>query len=164
MNRRVHKRRAGAAGGVILAGIGIILSVVFVVPRLFSTKESGQRITFVIATSPMSLWSCDHDITECIVLNIPSEMAVDAVHGYGVYSLEALWKLGAMDKQSGSVLSESIGDALGVPVQYYIGEKQENIPVVTDAVAYGKSVSDEHASVHMVYCQQISDKQPSGKI
>jgi hypothetical protein len=74
------------------------------------------------------------------VVSIPSEYVIDAVSGYGRYSLEALWKLGVMDKKDGLLLADSVGDSLGISIPWYIGEKTDGIPTSGDVIALGKQI------------------------
>jgi hypothetical protein len=133
---RWGKRFAVRVGIVLVLLAGFVCLLRFILPKPATTG----RITIVIAGSPVSVWSWDtvgHTIT---VVSIPSEYVVDAVNGYGHYSLEALWKLGVMDKRDGLLLADSIGDSLGISIPWYIGEKTEGIPAETDVVAFGKQL------------------------
>jgi hypothetical protein len=63
----------------------------------------------------------------------------DGTHGYGTYSLAAFWRLGEIDKKDGTVLSESMSEALGIPVDGYIGPKTGEFSKATDALTAAKS-------------------------
>ena len=79
-------------------------------------------MTVVIVGSPMYVVSIDAGSLEGVILRIPETTWIEASHGYGKYSLEALWKLGNIERNH-TLLNESLSYALGVPVQYYIAPK-----------------------------------------
>ncbi len=85
------------------------------------TPQDITRISVVVVSDPMHVVSLDRETQELRVLTIPVDVTVDAVHGYGRYSLEALWKLGSIEKKEGAVLAESLEETIGLPVPYYIG-------------------------------------------
>jgi hypothetical protein len=86
-------------------------------------KNPYGRETYIIVSDPMMVasWSGrDHVLT---LLSFPADIAAEGTHGYGTYSLAAFWRLGEIDKKDGTVLSESLSEALGIPIDGYIGSK-----------------------------------------
>ena len=86
-------------------------------------KNPLGRETYVLVSDPMIVasWSpADRILT---LISFPSDIAAEGTHGYGTYSLSAFWRLGEIDKKDGTVLSESLSEALGVPIDGYIGSK-----------------------------------------
>jgi hypothetical protein len=131
--------------------IGIV--VIFVIGSiicLFPKPTIIPRMTVVVASSPLSVVSWDTRTNSFDMLIIPSTYVVNATRGYGTYSLDALWKLGFMDKRGGSLLAESLSETLGVPVPWYIGEKAKETPAVADVIAYDKSLLSLTHSVSYV--------------
>lgn len=84
------------------------------------TRDNLSRLTVVSIGDPMVVWSQDLRSNKFIQINIPASAQVDAVGGYGRYSLEALWKLGAIDKKNGTLVSDSLEEALGISIPWYL--------------------------------------------
>lgn len=115
-------------GSVLVLGI---LGVIF-------WPHSLTRVTIVVASNPVSLWSWDTKTGTFVVLKIPADVVVSGVDGYGSYSLEALWKLGFIDGKEGNVLSQSLERAIAVRTPYYLGEKSDSLVSTSDIIEYGK--------------------------
>lgn len=100
----------------------VVLAVVFF--ALFGRPASPYgRQTIVVVGSPMVVLSWNSQDGTATMVTLPSDVAAEGTHGYGMYSLEAFWRLGQIDKKDGTVLSESLSETLGVPVPWYIGAK-----------------------------------------
>ena len=69
---------------------------------------------------PMVVWSQDLQSNKFIKITIPASAQVDAVGGYGRYSLGSLWKLGAIDNKNGTLVSDSLEEALGISIPWYV--------------------------------------------
>jgi len=106
----------------------------------FRNHDSSNRVNVVVATSPVTVWSWNTNDNTFIVLSIPSDDVIDALYGYGNYSLEALWRLGFIDKKSGLLLSDSLSDTLGLPITSYIGTKSQELLNVSDPLMYGRQL------------------------
>lgn len=107
-------------------GVGLFLTLCLLVAAILiglsiSFKDAGFRTTMVMVGNPMNVVSWDRQRKTFISIKIPAETTIEAVTGYGNYSLEALWKLGTIDKKGGLLLSQSIEEALGTAIPYYIG-------------------------------------------
>ena len=134
--RRLGKRNGFAAGVVILLLL-CIAAVFFLRP---GKSVSLRRVNIVVASSPISVWSWDTLDNTFAVVSLPSEIVIDAVHGYGKYSLEAIWKLGFIEKPDASILSESLSDALGTVVPWYVGSTSQELAESTHPVAFGREL------------------------
>lgn len=137
MERYSHKyerieKRYGRWG--IFAVFGVLLVIYFC---FWTARRSPLwRTTVVIANDPVVVVSIDSQQRRAAVIVVPADTQIEAVSGYGQYSLESLWKLGAIDKKDGDILAESIQELLGIPVQWYIGpSKENNIWTVSDPQA-----------------------------
>ncbi len=106
---------------------------------LFSGRSNPYgRETYVLVSDPtvVASWSpVDNVLT---LISFPSDMLAEGTHGYGIYSLAAFWRLGEIDKKDGTVLAESMSEALGIPVDGYIGP-QSGVITGTDALETAKS-------------------------
>jgi anionic cell wall polymer biosynthesis LytR-Cps2A-Psr (LCP) family protein len=74
------------------------------------------------------------------LISFPSDIAAEGTHGYGTYSLAAFWRLGEIDKKDGTVLVESVSEALGIPVTGYIGPKTGEFSFGDEALVSAKSI------------------------
>ncbi len=141
MKRARLGRRLGNRFGTTVIICALIFLLIVIMGIVSGLHHSFYpRETVVIASSPVSVWSYDREDHTLTVLIIPSDYFIDAIHGYGEYSLESLWKLGFIDTTERSLMSESVGDTLGLSIPWYIGENSEELPHVHDSVAYGKSI------------------------
>lgn len=112
---------------------GII--AVFMCGIFFFPVRRDRRINIAVASSPVMVWSYDTAGKTIQVITIPEDTVVDGAYGYGQYSLGALWKLGVIDHKGGSVFADSLSNAFGVPIHFYIGPTtDELIPVSKPAV------------------------------
>jgi len=112
----------------------------FFVWQVFLRTEASFRRTVVFAGSPVVVWSCASDNSGCEVVTIPSSYVVDAVHGYGRYSLDALWRLGFIDKRGGEILADSVADLLGLSHAWFMGSNDPSLPEVASGVTLGKKI------------------------
>lgn len=115
-----RRRHSKSLVGILVGFVILVMAGWMFFPR--PTNPYGRE-TYVLVSDPMIVasWSAA-DRTLTLVL-LPSDIAAEGTHGYGTYSLAAFWRLGEIDKKDGTVLSESMSEALGIPVDGYIGPK-----------------------------------------
>ncbi len=108
-----------------LAGLFLLFAILaFAVWIFFPRQENPYgRETYIIVSDPMVVVSWSHSDGTLTLISIPADIASEGTHGYGTYSLAAFWRLGEIDKKDGTVLSECISEALGIPIDGYIGPK-----------------------------------------
>lgn len=123
-----------------IALIVFLLLAVMATVRIWGGRGVSSRTTILLATSPMELWSWDREENSFILVLFPADVVVDAVGGYGKYSLASLWKLGFIDKKEGNLLANTLANTIALPVPWFLGKDRGSIPVVPDPVAYAKSV------------------------
>lgn len=116
-----HRRRVSISGYLVpitgaVCAAALLLWIFFPKPRGVYGRE-----TIVVAASPMIVFSWDHRARSLIVMSLPANLHTEGTHGYGTYSLEAFWHLGEIDKKDGTVLSESVSEALGIPITLFVG-------------------------------------------
>lgn len=73
--------------------------------------------SFVVIGKPYLVVSVDPVSRAFSVIRIPSDIAIDATYGYGTYTLDALWKLDQMENRHGTLFTNSLEEALGIPVR-----------------------------------------------
>ena len=136
---RAHRsKRLGMHTGTFIWLFLFAVLIGFLVWQIFLRTEASFRRTVVFAGSPIVVWSCASDNSGCDVVTIPSSYVVDAVHGYGHYSLEALWRLGFIDKRGGEILADSVADLLGLSHAWFFGPTGPSLPPIHDGVTLGK--------------------------
>ena len=109
---------------IFVAFVFLVLLVWIFFPR---TKHPYGRETYVIVSDPMIVLSWNPAEKELTRILFPSDIAADGTHGYGTYTLAAFWRLGEIDKKDGTVLSETLSEALGIPIDGYIGSKNNTL-------------------------------------
>lgn len=103
-----------------LALIGLSLFFFHQRPELYS------RINVLIVGDAVVLASWDTNRGDLTLTSFPKDGYIQAIGGYGDYSLESLWKLGFIEKKP-TLLSYSIEEAIAVPVPYFLGIANEGI-------------------------------------
>lgn len=79
------------------------------------------RFNVVLTTKPVSFLSFDVLEKTATLVVFPDDLYIpDVVGGYGPYKISAVFPVGQLDKRGGPVLSESISEYLGVPVDGFI--------------------------------------------
>lgn len=117
------EKRYGRRGIFVVFGVLLVISFCFWTAR----RSPLWRTTVVIANDPVVVVSIDSQQRRVAVIVVPADTQIEAISGYGQYSLESLWKLGTIDKKDGAVLAESIEELLGIPVQWYVGPSRRDI-------------------------------------
>ena len=115
--RRRHSKFLAIAL-ILLVSLAIGVWIFF--PR---PKNPTGRETYILVSDPMIVASWNGADRTLTILTFPSDIAAEGTRGYGMYSLAAFWRLGEIEKKDGTVLSESMSEALGIPVTGYIGPK-----------------------------------------
>lgn len=114
--RRVDMR--GVLILLMLTVIGTVLVLIVGVLYIFNHKE--EVLSVVIATNPVQIVYFP-DNTSTVVVTLPIDRYINGAHAVGNYSLESLWRLGVLDFRDEHLLRLSLEQALGVPIQYYLG-------------------------------------------
>lgn len=135
-----RRRHPGASAPVSIAVAGIAAGVLILLLIFSGSKSPHGRETYVIASDPVTVVSRNVKDKTVVIVTLPSDITAEGTHGYGIYSLAAFWRLGEIDKKDGTVLAESISEALGIPVAGYIGPKTGLFSAGTDALDLVKRV------------------------
>lgn len=126
MPRKYHRRSkiSGLIGFFlflpVLAALGF--GVVRILPQVLSSKV-GQfdRYNLVIAGPTISLVSLDLTNKSAVVVNFPNDLYIKEVaRGYGQYKISSVFAAGELDHRGGEVLSGTVREYLGVPVDAYL--------------------------------------------
>jgi|GEM_PF-3872241 len=90
------------------------LSIVFI------HEQIPTRIGVVIVGDPIIVFSYDQIRNTITAVSVPSDVYVDMTRGYGSYPISSVWKLDSLDKRRGVVLTETVEEATGIPIRYFI--------------------------------------------
>ncbi len=108
--------------GVLGLFCGLVALAWFVTDRRYVGPT-----TIVLATDPILIWSLNKKNNSSILISLPKTLVIEAVAGFGTYSLEGLWRLDNVEKKSGLLFTQSLEQAIGLPISYYLGYKDELI-------------------------------------
>lgn len=116
---------------VLIACFAIVTLVIGYVAYLGARSRQVHRQAFVVIGNPVVVVSWDRTNDTFLLIRIPPDTNIDAVHGYGSYALSALWKLDSIDRRGGALLTASIEESLATPTTWYIDAGISH-PVFTD--------------------------------
>lgn len=116
----------------VVAGTLLVFVAIAGVIWMVLKKPAFPRFTVVAVGDPVVVWSWDRSTNRAVRIAIPAATVIDAVGGYGKYSLEALWRLGGIEKRGGTILAQSLQEALGLPIDGYISPNRPEISVAAD--------------------------------
>lgn len=117
-------------GILISLVIGIILAGIVAWVR---TPTSPVRNSIVLVGSPTVIVSWEVKRSQYVIITVPSDAQIEALHGYGSYSVESLWKLDTLEKRHGALFLPSLVENFAVPIEWYsihhesVGETHEAI-------------------------------------
>lgn len=95
---------------LVIVGIGFFV---------FSPKLPRGRVGIVLHGDPTIVVSWESDRNRFAVFLLPAALQIEALNGYGWYSLDALWKLDTMDCRAGSLYRTSLEEAFATPIRWH---------------------------------------------
>lgn len=84
-----------------------------------SLWDGENQFNIVINSRPVSMVSFNPAEKSLNVLLIPDGTFIETIHGYGPYRAESIYRLGELNKKGGELLSGSLQEYLGIPVDAY---------------------------------------------
>jgi len=123
--------------------VGIVVCLcllVVAVLRMSAPHDYLSRYSVVVDASPVEVWSLDPVAGTMVVLTIPSDTTIETLYGYGMYTLDALWKLGNIENKAGTIVADSLSDALGLSIPWYIAPSSQDIQWTSTDNNYGSSL------------------------
>lgn len=127
--RRYHRigSRYGPMFLITLLVVGVLCFGFWYLQK--NSQEDNPWQSVVITGDPVVVWSVNSESRDQRILSIPSDMYIQGIYGYGSYTLDALVQLGAMDKTYKRLMVDSLSEAIGLPIQYFIiGGDDTSIP------------------------------------
>lgn len=100
----------------------VVLSIVVIATLIVRSivQENPYRTSMVVAGNPVHVVSFDSQRNHAVIIDIPEDTVISATRGYGAYRVGALIGLDRIDKHHGTLLTESVADAVGVPLEAYV--------------------------------------------
>ncbi|KKQ98913.1 MAG: hypothetical protein UT26_C0060G0005 [Microgenomates group bacterium GW2011_GWC1_39_12] len=89
----------------------ILFVFIFIVVSItvwWRTPGVPIRNSIVFIGEPTVIVSWDTKRSQYVILTIPSDIRLEALHGYGSYSIASLWKLDMLEKRHGSLFLPSL--------------------------------------------------------
>ena len=109
----------------------ILFVFIFIVVSItvwWRTPGVPIRNSIVFIGEPTVIVSWDTKRSQYVILTIPSDIRLEALHGYGSYSIASLWKLDMLEKRHGSLFLPSLVENFTIPIQWHsIHEKTVGI-------------------------------------
>jgi len=105
----------------IVAGIAVLVffTGIYVCWRAITVPSAYRQSVFVYG-SPSWIISWNATKSRAVMMTIPSDVSVNALHRLGRYAVSSLYALDRMDAYGGKVFVGSIADAVGVPLTWYV--------------------------------------------
>src|SRR3989339_1475980 len=97
----------------------VFISFVVCTTAWLRTPTSPIRNSIIFIGDPTVIVSWDMKRSQYIILAVPSDLMVEALHGYGSYSIASLWKLDALEKRQGSLFLPSLVENFTIPIQWH---------------------------------------------
>ncbi|MCJ7804116.1 LCP family protein [Patescibacteria group bacterium] len=91
-----------------------------------SLWDGKGQFNLVINSQPVMVVSFDYPEKNINLLSIPDGTFVEAIHGYGPYRIESLYKLGEIKGNGGGLLAGSLQEYFGINLEGYLtGDKYQ---------------------------------------
>jgi len=118
----------------MLFGIAAVSTLIIVGGLVYFIHPTiPTRIGVAIVGNPTIVFSYDQRRNIAISVSIPTDVSVDAVRGYGTYPISSVWKLDRMDRRKGVLFQESLEEAIGIPIRFFIDPPSNNSNVFSFA-------------------------------
>lgn len=88
-----------------------------------SIWDGKNRINVALNQSPVTVLSLSPKDQKMVLLTIPNGTYLETINGYGFYKIESIYPLGELDNKGGELLSGSLEEYLGIPVDGYLSVK-----------------------------------------
>ncbi|KKS87990.1 MAG: hypothetical protein UW37_C0004G0005 [Candidatus Gottesmanbacteria bacterium GW2011_GWA2_44_17] len=116
MSARTKRKNPWMLLGVVAVGI---ISIPFASIFFIHSSVPG-RIGVAVVGEPTVVFSYDPMRPSITAVSIPSDVYVDVTRGYGAYPLSSVWKLDRIDKRRGVIFTETLEEAIGIPVRFFV--------------------------------------------
>lgn len=99
----------------------IFLLIILFLPVFFILKvDRKNRLNLALVGESVAVLGFEPGLKEITFLIIPKGTLIETVHGYGFYRVEKLLDLDRLDNWKGEVITGSLGELLGLPIDGYL--------------------------------------------
>lgn len=115
-----RRKRTRTVRHVLAACIGIVVLVGAVASWRAITKPALYRQSIIAVgenSSYVVSWNAQR--SRVMIMKIPQDVAIDALHSLGTYSIASLFALDLMQAYHGRMFVGSLSESLGVPLLWY---------------------------------------------
>ncbi len=113
--------------GVRIIGVCAVVVALLGFYLLVFPPSPKERFTFVTASNPIGIVTINTVENTAVILQIPEDIAIPGAYASGRYPISSLWKMGFLDPKDRGLLSESIEQSFGIPVDGYVGYTYEQL-------------------------------------
>lgn len=103
-------------GFFITLAVGVVALALGIWVR---TSMSPMRNSIVLIGTPTIIVSWEAKQSTYVILVIPSDLQMHALHGYGSYSITSLWQLDTLEKRHGALFLPTLVENFALPVGWY---------------------------------------------
>lgn len=133
-----------------------------------SIWDGHSQLNVIVNSRPLRIYSFDFGKEKpIIVLKLAEEISIETVRSYGDYRLASIYALGQQqDDSGGQLLSQSVSEALGLPIDAYVAETSlsgNELPAnfILDLLRHKKSTNLKHKDLIRLWWQIKSLKKTS---
>jgi len=122
-----YKPKPGKNRFYILLFVGILLFLWFSLSYILSrfSNPDAFRVGIAILSQPVLVISWSPRNNTLVAMRLPGDARVHVAYGYGMYSISSLSDLDRVENKHGQLVTKTLEDLVGFPIQYYVREKQE---------------------------------------
>lgn len=141
--RQLHDQPKRSRSATVFIAIAIVFILIVVFFNSLILFRSRDRYTVVWATDPVWVTTLDVQKGTVGLLRIPSEGFVSVPGGFGSYRIGVLWRLGMVEKKSGSILASASQSFFGAPIDGWVGKGNASISMTTTGVDALHQLADQ---------------------
>lgn len=111
-----HRKRTRLLPAIVSIGVVAVLICFLFFGFRTASRPAPFRQSTILVGSSIYIVSWDAAREQVVVVDIPDSVVIEGTRGYGKYPLLSLLKLDTIDHHGGKVFTESLSDALGLPL------------------------------------------------
>lgn len=143
-HRPAHSQKTRHKWPYIVIGLLIFFGSLFSFWQIQGSQfwRRSWRSYILLHTSPPVVVSLPHQAEEKMILvTLPEDVEINVPYGYGPYRLNAIWKLGELEKKP-ELPTAAIGDLLSIPLSLRIGENEPRILETRSKEEFAQSIKN----------------------
>lgn len=120
MVTRRHARLISVRFIALISCMSIAAGLLIVFRRAIAPLPFRQTLLVVDGGSLLHVVSFDAKRRQVTVIALPRDLVIEGAFGYGPYTVGSLAALDAIDRKNGELITKSVGNAIGVPVEHAV--------------------------------------------